>query len=99
MTAEGFCRLMRALGVEAIHDRLMNHRAVESLGNNAASIWSSIVSPIYFLGRVQIFCIGMLGEYLGKTYAEVEGRPRYLGEKTTSSIKGRSPADASGMAK
>jgi len=43
--------------------------------------WASIVLPMYFLGGVQIFCIGMLGEYLGKTYAEVKARPRYAVEK------------------
>jgi polyisoprenyl-phosphate glycosyltransferase len=46
--------------------------------------WTSIVLPMYFLGGIQIFCIGMLGEYLGKTYAEVKARPRYLIEKTVS---------------
>jgi hypothetical protein len=38
------------------------------------------------LAVLQIFCIGMLGEYLGKIYAEVKARPRYLIEKTTSGI-------------
>jgi len=37
---------------------------------------------MYFLGGIQIFCIGMLGEYLGKTYAEVKSRPRFFLEKT-----------------
>jgi glycosyltransferase involved in cell wall biosynthesis len=44
--------------------------------------WTSVVLPIYFLGGIQIFCIGMLGEYLGKTYAEVKGRPRFVVERT-----------------
>jgi glycosyltransferase involved in cell wall biosynthesis len=44
--------------------------------------WTSIVLPMYFIGGVQIFCIGMLGEYLGKTYAEVKGRPRFVVERT-----------------
>lgn len=43
--------------------------------------WASVVLPMYFLGGIQIFCIGMLGEYLGKTYAEVKRRPRFLIEK------------------
>jgi glycosyltransferase involved in cell wall biosynthesis len=47
--------------------------------------WTSIVLPMYFLGGIQIFCIGMLGEYLGKTYSEVKARPRFLIEKTVSS--------------
>lgn len=44
--------------------------------------WTSIVLPMYFLGGVQIFCIGMLGEYLAKTYQEVKARPRFFVEKT-----------------
>ena len=44
--------------------------------------WASTVLPMYFLGGIQIFCIGMLGEYLGKTYAEVKSRPRFFLEKT-----------------
>ena len=40
--------------------------------------WASVVLPMYFLGGIQIFCIGMLGEYLGKVYSEVKGRPRFF---------------------
>jgi glycosyltransferase involved in cell wall biosynthesis len=43
--------------------------------------WTSVVLPMYFLGGVQIFCLGMLGEYLGKAYAEIKARPRYVVEK------------------
>jgi len=39
---------------------------------------------MYFLGGIQIFCIGMLGEYLGKTYSEVKARPRYVIEKVVN---------------
>jgi glycosyltransferase involved in cell wall biosynthesis len=39
--------------------------------------WASTVLPIYLLGGVQILCIGILGEYLGKVYSEVKRRPRY----------------------
>lgn len=40
--------------------------------------WSSLILSIYFLGGVQLFSIGLLGEYLGKVYREVKNRPRYL---------------------
>jgi polyisoprenyl-phosphate glycosyltransferase len=49
--------------------------------NGAVPGWTSVVLPMYFLGGIQIFCIGVLGEYLGKTYVEVKNRPRYLIEK------------------
>ncbi len=39
--------------------------------------WFSTVLPFYFLGGIQILCIGIIGEYLGKIYKEVKRRPRY----------------------
>jgi glycosyltransferase involved in cell wall biosynthesis len=49
--------------------------------NQAVPGWASTVLPIYFLGGVQIFCAGILGEYLGKVYKEVKARLRYIVEK------------------
>lgn len=43
--------------------------------------WTSTLLPIYLLGGLQILCIGVLGEYLGKVYQETKGRPRYIIEK------------------
>ena len=45
--------------------------------------WLSTVLPMYFLGGVQLFCFGILGEYIGKIYLEVKGRPRYFVDKRT----------------
>lgn len=43
--------------------------------------WLSTVLPMYFLGGVQLFCFGILGEYIGKIYTEVKQRPRYFIDK------------------
>lgn len=43
--------------------------------------WLSTVLPMYFLGGVQLFCFGILGEYIGKIYSEVKQRPRYFIDK------------------
>jgi len=43
--------------------------------------WSSTLIPIFFLGGIQLLFIGILGEYIGKIYKEVKGRPRYIIEK------------------
>lgn len=43
--------------------------------------WASTVLPIYLLGGVQIFCIGIIGEYIGRIYREVKARPRYIIER------------------
>lgn len=57
--------------------------AVKLFTGLAAPGWASTVLPIYFLGGVQIFSIGIIGEYLGKIYSETKSRPRYIIEKTT----------------
>lgn len=49
---------------------------------NAVPGWASTVLPIYFLGGVQILCLGVIGSYLGKIYIEVKSRPRYFIDKT-----------------
>lgn len=43
--------------------------------------WASTVIPIYFLGGIQLFFIGLLGEYIGKIFNEVLDRPRYIIEE------------------
>jgi glycosyltransferase involved in cell wall biosynthesis len=43
--------------------------------------WASTVIPIFLLGGIQLFCIGILGEYLGKIYMEIKNRPRYFIEE------------------
>ncbi len=52
--------------------------------NSAVPGWASTTLPIYFLGGIQILFIGILGEYLGKTYQEIKGRPRYLIEESVN---------------
>jgi glycosyltransferase involved in cell wall biosynthesis len=43
--------------------------------------WLSTVLPMYFLGGIQLFSIGVIGEYIGKIYSEVKQRPRYIIDK------------------
>lgn len=39
--------------------------------------YTLITIALFFLGSVQLFCIGILGEYIGRIYEEVKGRPIY----------------------
>jgi glycosyltransferase involved in cell wall biosynthesis len=54
---------------------------VRLMTDNAVPGWASTVIPIYFLGGVQLLCIGILGEYVAKLYMETKRRPRYFVEK------------------
>lgn len=47
------------------------------VGNTTVSGWSSLMISIWFLGGVQLLSIGVIGQYIGKTYVEVKERPRY----------------------
>ena len=40
--------------------------------------WPSLVCIILFISGVQLFCLGIVGQYLSKTYMEVKKRPIYL---------------------
>ena len=40
--------------------------------------WSSTICSIWLIGGLQLFCLGIIGEYIGKIYAEVKQRPRYI---------------------
>ena len=49
--------------------------------HNVVPGWLSTVLPMYFLGGVQLFCFGIIGEYIGKIYLEVKKRPRFFIDK------------------
>jgi len=40
--------------------------------------WAGLFTAIMFLGGIQLITIGIIGEYVGKTYREVQNRPRFL---------------------
>lgn len=52
------------------------------LGKSVAG-WASIICVVCFLGGIQLLSLGVIGEYVGKTYLETKRRPRYIiSEKT-----------------
>lgn len=45
--------------------------------NSPVTGFATIAVAIFFMGAVQLICIGILGEYIGRIYEEVKGRPLY----------------------
>jgi glycosyltransferase involved in cell wall biosynthesis len=54
---------------------------VKLFTDDAVPGWASTVLPIYFIGGIQVFSIGIVGEYIGKMYLETKRRPRFIIEK------------------
>lgn len=40
--------------------------------------WASLMCVIIFIGGIQLFCMGIMGQYIAKTYMETKKRPHYL---------------------
>lgn len=51
---------------------------ITAMTGNAVSGWASMTCILCFLSGVQLICIGVVGEYVGKTYMESKHRPRYI---------------------
>lgn len=51
--------------------------------------WPSLACIIIFVSGVQLFCIGILGQYLSKTYMETKRRPLYLVHEQSDKENGR----------
>lgn len=46
--------------------------------------WTSTMLPLTFFSGFNMMALGLIGEYIGKIYEEVKGRPRYIIEKTVN---------------
>lgn len=60
-------------GVWALWERLVNEAGVPG--------WASTLVPMFFLGGIQLLSLGVIGEYVAKTYVESKKRPRYFIER------------------
>ncbi len=67
----GFCvAIISFLGIIwAVTRQIMGHTVIG---------WASMTCIICFVSGVQLICLGVIGEYVGKIYLEVKGRPRYI---------------------
>lgn len=57
--------------------------------------WPSLACIITFLGGIQLLCLGIMGQYLAKTYLETKRRPLYLVRETNVEPRAHAWCDAS----
>ncbi len=61
------------VGVETVFEKLVF--------NNSPNGIATAIILLCFFGGLQIFCLGIIGEYVGQVFREVKARPRYIPEK------------------
>ena len=53
--------------------------AIEKLHNpDLPAGWASVIVSLFFIGGIQLFALGMIGEYLGRLFLKDNGRPQFV---------------------
>lgn len=58
------------VGLEAVFEKIFLH--------NSPNGWATVVVLLSVFGGINLFCLGIIGEYVGQLYTEVKSRPRYI---------------------
>ena len=69
------------IGVVFIGIILLIYTLIQHCLGHVVAGWSSMMISLWVLGGVQLICISMIGEYVGKIYSEVKARPRFTIEE------------------
>lgn len=71
--------------VSAISFLLIIYALVSFITGAAVSGWTSMMIIVLFIGGIQMLSLGVIGEYVGRTYLETKHRPRFIiGDKTAN---------------
>jgi glycosyltransferase involved in cell wall biosynthesis len=76
-------RMITALGfvIFLLSVIMLLYALISKWTGHADSGWTSILASIWMIGGIQLLCLGVIGEYIGKIYNETKQRPRYIIEK------------------
>lgn len=66
------------VGFSAVGLILMIWAVVEAVSGHTVAGWASTICIICLLGGIQLISLGVIGQYVGKTYLESKRRPRYI---------------------
>ena len=82
-------RLITSLGVgiSGISIILLIWAIVTKILGGTVAGWSSLMVSIWFIGGIQLLCLGVGGEYIGKIYAETKHRPLFIIENILNEKK------------
>ncbi len=58
------------VGVETVFEKIFLH--------NSPNGWATTIILLCVFGGIQLFCLGLIGEYVGQVFQEVKARPRYI---------------------
>lgn len=76
-------RLIMNLGIllVVVGIGLFVYTLMQKLRGAVITGWTSLMTSIWVIGGVQLICISVIGEYIGKIFIEVKQRPRYTIEQ------------------
>jgi len=82
-------RLIAALGMLTFLLSLIAsiYALIQKAQGNVMEGWTSVMISIFFLGGVQLLCLGVIGEYIGKIYMETKSRPKFMIEKFVGRVE------------
>ena len=81
-------RLILVLGavIFALSLLMLAWTLIDWLLGNTVSGWASLMCSIWMIGGIQLLSLGIIGEYIGKLYAESKKRPRFIIERVLNEI-------------
>ncbi len=73
-------RMISAMGViiSALSFLGILWAVIRAFAGHVVAGWASTICIVCFMGGIQLLCLGVIGEYIGKIYMETKARPRYI---------------------